>query len=162
MLYINFGDYMKEKLIKGMSSIFFAVILGCLCGYLLYATYSKETKYLASNNVVYLIEYKEYSSYDSMKLANINNDYTYYKDNNTYYTVIGFSKSRDNIDKINKIFNDINIIKCYIDDPVFLEKLDDFDKELSNISDENGIKEVLDRIIKFYNDNKVEILKVYE
>ena len=152
---------MKQKLVKGVSSIFFAVVLGSLCGYLLYETYSKEAKYLASNNIVYLIEYKEYSNYDSMKLANLNNDYTYYKDKNTYYTVIGFSMNKDNLEKIKKIYKDINIIKCYIDNKEFIDKLKDYDQELSKETNENKIKEILNNIISTYHSNKVEILKVY-
>ena len=152
---------MKQRLIKGLSSIFFAVILGSICGYLLYETYSKETKYLVSNNIVYLIEYKEYSNYDSMKLANLSNDYTYYKDKNTYYTVLGFSMDKNNLDKIKKIYKDVNIIKCYIDNKDFIDKLKNYDQELSKTNNEDKIKEILNSIISTYHNNKVEILKVY-
>lgn len=152
---------MKQKLIKGISSIFFAVTLGLICGFLLYKTYSKETKYLVSNNVVYLIEYKEYSNYDSMKLANLNNDYTYYKDKNTYYTVLGFSMDKNNLDKIKKIYKDVNIIKCYIDNKDFIDKLKNYDQELSKTNNKDKIKEILNNIISTYHNNEVEILKVY-
>ena len=96
-----------------------------------------------------------------MKLANLNNDYTYYKDKNTYYTVIGFSMNKDNLEKIKKIYKDINIIKCYIDNKIFIEKLKDYDQELSKEDNENKIKEILNNIISTYHNNEVEILKVY-
>ena len=96
-----------------------------------------------------------------MKLANLNNDYTYYKDKNTYYTVIGFSMNKDNLEKIKKIYKDINIIKCYIDNKEFIDKLKDYDQELSKETNENKIKEILNNIISTYHSNKVEILKVY-
>ena len=96
-----------------------------------------------------------------MKLANLNNDYTYYKDKNTYYTVIGFSMNKDNLEKIKRIYKDINIIKCYIDNKEFINKLKDYDQELSKEDNENKIKEILNNIITTYHNNEVEILKVY-
>lgn len=152
---------MKRKLLKGMSSIFLSIIVGFLCGYLVYSTYKEETKYLVNNDIVYMIEYQKYSDYESMKLANISKDYTYYKDNDNYYTVIGFTRDKDNINKIFSIYEDVNIIECYIEDKDFLNELDLLDEKIKNSEDNNEIKEILNAGIQYYNENEIELLKIY-
>ena len=69
--------------------------------------------------------------------------------------------NKDNLEKIKKIYKDINIIKCYIDNKEFIDKLKDYDQELSKENNENKIKEILNNIISTYHSNEVEILKVY-
>lgn len=152
---------MKKKLLGAMSSIFLSVILGVLCGYLVYSTYSKETEYLVSNNIIYMLEYKEYNDYDSMKLANINEDYTYYEDDSNYYTIIGFVSSKDNLDKILNIYGDVKLVKCYIDNNDFYDIISVYDKKIAETDDEVEIKEILNSMIEYYNNNRVEISKIY-
>jgi hypothetical protein len=144
-----------------MVSIFLSVVLGAFCGYLVYTTYSKETKYLVEGNYLYMLQYKKYNSYDSMKLANINEDYTYYEQDSNYYIVIGFTKSISNINKIKEIIDNVNIVKCYIGDKEFNNQIDIYDKEIEEAKTEEEIQEILKNMISYYNNNEVEILKIY-
>lgn len=152
---------MKQKILKTMASLFLSVVLGFLCGYLVYTTYSKETKYLVDGKITYMLEYQKYNSYDSMKLANINNDYTYYKDDDVYYTIIGFTKNKNNIDKITSVIDGVNVTRCYIEDDDFNNQLIQYDKELDSSTSDEEIKEILGSMINYYNNNKIEILKIY-
>ena len=152
---------MKKRLLKAMVSIFLSVVLGFFCGYLVYSTYSKETKYLVSGDYIYMLEYNKYDDYDSMKLANKNNDYTYYKDNDSYYKVIGFSRDKSNIEKIKKIYGDVEVVKCYVTSEEFNKKIDEFDKIIKDLDNEDKIKNTLGEVLNYYKDNKVEIKRIY-
>lgn len=152
---------MKKKLLGAISSIFLSVILGSLCGYLVYSTYNAETEYLVGNNIIYMLENKEYKDYDSMKLANINEDYTYYEDDNSYYTIVGFTSTKDNLNKISNIYGDVKMIKCYIDNGDFYEIVSEYDKQIADTGDNDKIKEFLKKMIDYYNSNSVEISKIY-
>ena len=152
---------MKKRLLKAMVSIFLSVVLGFFCGYLVYSTYSKETTYLVSGDYIYMLEYNKYDDYDSMKLANMNNDYTYYKDNDSYYKVIGFSRDKSNIEKIKKIYGDVEVVKCYVTSEEFNKKIDEFDKIIKDLDNEDKIKNTLGEVLNYYKDNKVEIKRIY-
>ncbi len=153
---------MKEILKKAMIPIFLSIIIGGICGRIVYKIYLGNTDLLYEGNLIYLIQSGSYSSYDNMRTNTIGYDYIYYEEDNVYKTVIGVTKNKSNIEKIKDIYgNNIIINEYYIDDSILNNKIIEYDKKLSNEKNNDKIKEIIGDMLYMYKDkNDVKLTKI--
>ena len=153
---------MKEILKKAMIPIFLSIIIGGICGRIVYKIYLGNTDLLYEGNLIYLIQSGSYSSYDNMRTNTIGYDYIYYEEDNVYKTVIGVTKKVSNIEKIKDIYgNNIIINEYYIDDSILNNKIIEYDKKLSNEKNNDKIKEIIGDMLYMYKDkNDVKLTKI--
>ena len=88
-------------------------------------------------------------------------NYIYYQDDGLYKTIMAITKDKDNINKIKKIYNeDIIINEYYLDNPTINSQIKKYDIELKNTSDNSKIQEILDEMLKIYQEsNQIKLAK---
>lgn len=153
---------MKEILKKAMIPIFLSIIIGGICGRVVYKIYLGNTNLIYEGNLIYLIQSGAYTSYDNMRANTIGYDYVYYEEDNMYKTVIGVTKNKKNIEKIKDIYgNNIIINEYYVEDNALNNKIIEYDKKLSNEEDNNKIKEIIGDMLYIYKDkNNAKLIKI--
>ena len=139
-----------------------SIMLGFVCGKLVYQVYGDDVENKLSSSRVYLIENGEYLTYDSMREENSGNNYIYYKDDEGYKSVVGITKNYDNIDKIKGLYNsDIKIEEYYVSNELLNIKQEEYDEMLKNTDDVYKVKEVVDNILNLYReDDTIRLLLV--
>ena len=131
--------------------------------------FSKYTKKIVTENIifalastkVYLLQTGAYTTLDSMKKNTTLKNYIYYQDDGLYKTIMAITKDKDNINKIKKIYNeDIIINEYYLDNPTINSQIKKYDIELKNTSDNSKIQEILDEMLKIYQEsNQIKLAK---
>ena len=161
-MYTIFGDKMKEKIKKIVTPIFLSVICGSLCGKLMFDIYEEKGSSILDSNLIYLLEDSSYDDYDSMKASTINSNYMYYEENGKYNAVIAITKNKDNIEKIEEVYNKkLNVSKYLISDIDINNKLDEYDLKLQNTLDEGEIQKIIKDMINVYKDNDdIKMVKI--
>ncbi len=141
---------MKERLKKIFIPIFLSVICGSVCGRLLFSIYEEKASDTLSSNVIYLLEDSSYDDYDSMKAASLSN-YIYYEDNGKYNAVIGITRNKDNIKKIEKIYNkELNIEKYLLSNEEIIDKIETYDKKIESSDNGEEIRSVVLSMLELY------------
>lgn len=141
---------MKERLKKIFMPIFLSVICGAVCGRLLFSIYEEKTVGILDSNLIYLLEDSSYEDYDSMKASSLNN-YIYYKDEGKYNAVIGITRNKDNIKKIEDIYSkELTIKKYLLSDEEIINKIKDYDKKIEKSDNPEEIKEVVLEMLELY------------
>ena len=143
---------MKERLKKIFIPIFLSVICGSICGRLLFSIYEEKASDTLSSNVIYMLIDSSYDDYDSMKASSLGN-YIYYEDNGKYNAVIGITKNKENIKKIEKIYNkELNIKEYLLSDKDIINKINEYDKEIESSKDDAEIKKVVLEMLELYKE----------
>lgn len=155
MLYHYYGDNMK-KIIRGIFiPLVVSMLFGYVCGKLVYQVYEDKIDDKLSSSRLYLVENGEYLTYDSMREENNGSNYIYYKDDDSYKTVIGITRNEDNIDKIRSLYDTtVRVNEYYISNDYLNDKQDEYDVMLSNTDDMREVREVVDNILNLYRDDK--------
>ena len=137
-----------------------AIIIGIILGFSFYKTYKNNLLYDLSSRKLYLLENGEYDTIDAMREDNLGNNYVYYKLNNKYKTVIAITNTETNIDKIKKLYNtNIKITEYYVGNDILDNKQYEYDKLLSKTNNPKEVKEMVDNILKLYqNDNNLRLI----
>lgn len=152
-----------KKLLKSIFiPIVISVIFGFICGKFVYNTYKDELYGELNSSRLYLIENGEYDTYDTMREENSGNNYVYYKDNDSYKTVIGITRDYDNISKIKSLYSDdLKINEYYVSTDFLNSKQDEYDDMLSSAKDIYEIKEVIDNILNLYrSDDNIRLVSI--
>lgn len=142
--------------------IFLSIICGFLCGRLMFSIYEDKGKDILNSNIIYLLEDTSYKDYDSMKSNENMSSYIYYKDNDSYNTVVAMTKNKDNIDKIKKVYDkELNVTKYFLDDIDINNKIDEYDEKIVSTSDNEEIKGIVSEIIDTYKDKEdIKMIKI--
>ncbi len=144
-----------KKIIKGIIiPVLLSIIIGFIFGKYIFSSYKNNLYRTLTSSKLYLIANGEYDTIDNMRVANTDNSYIYYKDNNKYKTIIGITHDYDNIDKIKNLYNDnISVYTYYIANDKFNSEQLQYDSLLSSTDDSSKIKEVVNNILNLYRDN---------
>lgn len=141
---------MKERLKKIFMPIFLSVIAGAICGRLLFSIYEDKAVSVMDSNVIYMLIDSSYDDYDSMKASSLSN-YVYYQDDGKYNSVIGITKNKDNINKIEKIYNkELDVKKYLLSDQDLISKINDYDEEIRNSDNDEEIKKIVLEVLELY------------
>ena len=152
---------MKERLKKIFIPIFLSIICGSVCGRLLFSIYEEKASSTLSSNVIYMLIDSTYNDYDSMKASSISN-YVYYEDDGKYTAAVGITKNKDNIKKIEKIYNkELKIKKYLLSDKEMINKIDEFDKKIEHSDDNDEIRGVVLEMLELYKArDDIKIVKI--
>lgn len=152
---------MKERLKKIFIPIFLSVLCGLLCGRLLFSIYDEKKDNVLLSNVIYLLEDASYDDYDSMKVSGISN-FIYYKDNGKYNKVVALTKNKNNIDKIEKVYDkELNVKEYLINDMDIINQIDEYDNDLTKAKSNEEIKEIVINMINLYKDrDDIKMVKI--
>lgn len=153
---------MKEILKRAMIPVFLSIILGGICGRVVYKIYLDDSGLGYDDNIIYLIQSGEYSSYDNMRADTVGYDYVYYEEDKLYKTVIGITKNKDNIDKIKNVYDgEVSVFKYYTDDILLNKELTNYDNILQLEEDNDKIMEIVVKMLNLYKDNSdAKLIKV--
>ena len=152
-----------KRILKG---IFIPLVVSLVCGFvcakLVYRVYGEKVSNKLESSKLYLIEGGKYLTYDNMREENNGNNYVYYKDDDGYKTVIGITKSLENIDKIKSLYNeDVSVLEYYVSNALLNDKQNEYDVILSNTDDIYEVKEIVDNILNLYREeDSVKLLLV--
>ena len=140
--------------------IFLSLIIGLLLGINFYKTYKKNLDNDLSSRKLYLLENGEYDTIETMREANLGNNYVYYKTDSKYKTVLAITNIKENIAKIKELYTDnLKITEYYIGNDILDSKQIEYDELLSKTNDPTKIKEMVDNILKLYqNDNNLRLI----
>ena len=140
--------------------IILAILIGLILGFNFYKTYKNNLEYDLRSRKLYFLELGEYDTIDAMREDNLGNNYVYYKLNNKYKTVIAITNTETNIDKIKKLYNtNIKITEYYVGNDILDNKQYEYDKLLSKTNNPTEVKEMVDNILKLYqNDNNLRLI----
>ena len=153
---------MKDTLRKVIISILISSTLGSICGILVYKIYFTDNFLSIDNNTIYLIQSGAYSSYDNMRASAVNYSYIYYEEDNLYKTIIGITKSKDNISKIKEVYgNDVMVNTYYNDDELLNSKIIEYDRKLNNVNDIEEERKIIVEMLNLYKkDDKIKLTKI--
>lgn len=153
---------MKETLRKIIISILISSSLGSICGIFVYKIYFTDNMLSVDNNTIYLIQSGAYSSYDNMRASAVNYSYIYYEEDNLYKTIIGITKSKDNINKIKEVYgNEVIVNTYYNDDELLNSKIIEYDRKLNNTNDTEEEKKIIIEMLNLYKkDDKIKLTKI--
>lgn len=151
------------KIKKVIISIVLSVILGYLCGIIVYKIYEGDTNNIMNSNKVYLLQTGAYSSLDSMQKNTNYLNYIYYTDDGMYKTIVAITKNKDNIQKIKNAYNiDIVINEYYLENEELINKINEYDKKIENTSNnEQIVKIVNNMLVSYKEENGVKLVKTY-
>lgn len=152
-------EKIKIKLRNVFIPIFLSVIIGSICGKVIYNIY--ETDSVINDNLVYLIQSGAYSTYDNMR-ANTMGSYVYYESDGLYKTIIGITKDKDNVNKIKDAYGkEVVVNSYYTNQNDFINKIDEYDDKLKKASSNEEVQEIVLELLDLYKDSKnIEISKV--
>lgn len=151
------------KIKKIILSIFSSVLLGYLCGIIVYKVYEDSTYEKISSNKVYLLQSGSYSSIDSMKMNNNTTNYVYYVDSGLYKTIIALTKNKDNIKKIKDSYG-INLIinEYFIEDDDINNKITVLDNKLKEEDNIEEIINIVNEMLLLYKEkDNLKLVKTY-
>ncbi len=143
---------MRERLKKIFIPIFLSVICGAICGRLLFSIYEEKGANILSSNVIYMLVDSSYNDYDSMKASSLSN-YIYYEDNGKYNAAVAITKNKDNIKKIEKVYNKELKVKEYLlssDD--LINKINEYDREIEETDNDEEIRKVVLEMLELYKE----------
>lgn len=137
--------------------IIVAVLLGFISAKLVYNGHKLKTKTEAYTYNSYLLQAGVYSDKLALNKALENlKDYIVKKENNKYYVYIGITTSKENANKLKKIYEqkdmDIYIKQGNIDNIEFISNLEQFDVLLNGVSKEKDILSINEVILSTYEE----------
>ena len=155
-------DKFKAFFKRVVVPIFISVLMGAVCGNVVYSIYIDNNEIAFSSNVVYLLQTGAYSNYNNMRTNTLSNDYVYYEDAGMYKTIIGINQDSNNIEKIKKAYGgEIVVNKYLISDINLYNKIKEFDNKLKQEEDKNKINELVISMLKEYEHiNNIELTKI--
>ncbi len=141
--------------------IFLSVICGAVCGRLLFSIYEEKASNTLSSNIIYLLEDSSYDDYESLKAASLSS-YIYYEDDGKYNAVIGITKNKDNIKKIEKIYNkELSIKKYLLNNEEIIGKINEYDKKIECSENNEEIRSAVLKMLELYKArDDIKIVKI--
>ena len=133
-----------------------AILLGGLCGKVLYDKYEETAFTFNNQEMVYFLQEGVYSSLDSLNRNTKNINKVIIKEDNKYYAYVGISKSIDGIKKIKKVYKDKGYSTYQkeknITDEVFLTNLDQYDILLDGAKTNDDILTIQEVVLANYEE----------
>ncbi len=149
--------YMVIEMKKTFIWIILALISGALLGKVTFDFYENvDTQNVISyDNYVYLLRYGKYDTFDDMKDKVTDIDrYIYIEKNGKVTAYVAISKTKENINKIKKIYDNKNIkldiVKEQINNEEFIQNINEYEKLLSATEDEKSLLIIEKQILSCY------------
>ena len=102
----------------------------------MFSIYEEESSNSLSSNVIYMLEDASYKDYDTMKASTLSANYIYYKEDNKYNTVLAITRDKDNIKKIEDVYDkELKVVKYLLSNEEVNNKIEEYDIKIKNTSD---------------------------
>lgn len=132
-----------------------ATIFGFISARLVFSIYQEEVVDYLSSSKIYLLKNGEYDTYEEMRMQNLGNSYVYYEDEQKYKSIVGITKEKSNISKIQDIYPiNLEVEEYYINTDLLNNQQTSYDNQLSKASNPKEVREVVNNIINLYQKDK--------
>lgn len=148
-----------KKLIKLVSPLCVAIVVGYLFGFIMFEQYNDALEVYSSDlEKVYFIQSGVYSTYESMiSNTKLLENYIFLENDNMFYVFVSITKLEENKDKLVQFYKNQNIdvlVKEYnINNMLFLDKLNNYDQELLTVQDNNSIEDIIKKVLTEYKES---------
>lgn len=133
-----------------------AIILGGICGKILYDKYEDTSFVFNNEEMVYFLQEGVYSSLESLNRNTKDINKIIIKEDDKYYAYVGISKSKDGIEKLNHIYKDKGYStyqkEKLIDDESFLTNLTQYDILLDSAKTADDILTIQEVVLANYEE----------
>ena len=128
----------------------------------MFSIYEEESSNSLSSNVIYMFEDASYKDYDTMKASTLSANYIYYKEDNKYNTVLAITRDKDNIKKIEDVYDkELKVVKYLLSNEEVNNKIEEYDIKIKNTSDKEEIKNIIEEVINIYKgEDNIKISKI--
>ena len=148
---------------KTIIGIIIAILAGVLLAKLTFDKYEKvDTKNVISyDDEVYMLRVGTHDSVDEMQRSALDFErYIYIEKEGKVTVYIGIAKTRENIEKIKKIYDDKNVKTTVetvtINNDEFIQNLNEYEKLLDVTEDANSLLIIENQILSCYEDIMVK------
>lgn len=137
--------------------IIISILLGGLCGKLVFSQYQMKQEVFNENNTVYFLQQGVYSSEESLNknTAQLQSKVSVLE-NGKYYVYIGITKNLENAKKVKKMYEEkgYNIYQkeLPISNYEFINNLEQYDILLTSAQKEEEIQSVIDVILASFEE----------
>lgn len=144
--------------LKNIFPVVLCILVGFFMGIFMFKQYKLDTDPVSlTGENLYFLQTGVYSSLESMKEAMSNTSYYIYtKDNNMYYSYIGITKNKNNLDKLKGYYKqagyDIYVREIFVSDISFLTVLEQYDNLLLETTDTKIIKSIENQVLSKYEE----------
>ena len=144
--------------LKNIFPVVLCILIGFFMGIFMIKQYRTDTDVVSlTGETLYFLQTGVYSSEESMREAMQNTSYYIYtKENNMYYSYIGITKNKKNLQKLQEFYKsagyDIYIREIFISDVSFLTVLEQYDNLLSETTDIKIIKSIENQVLSKYEE----------
>ncbi len=134
-----------------------AILLGGMCGKLIYQKYQDSTFAFLEDEKIYFLQEGVYSTEESLNRNTKEiNPKLVIKENNQYYVYIGISKSLDGIKKIKKLYSkkgySTYLKEINVTDQSFITNLEQYDILLNSAKTEDDILTIQEVVLSHYEE----------
>jgi len=135
-----------------------SILLGALCGKLVFSQYQKNEEVFSENNTIYVLQQGVYTKEETKIEATKNLPCSIsVLDDGKYYVYIAMTKNQKNVEKVSKLFQDKKIDvyqkEISVTNREFLNTLEQYDLLLENAKTEEEILSVVKVILASYEES---------
>ena len=144
--------------LKNIFPVVLCILVGFFMGNFMFKQYKSDTDLVSlTGENLYFLQTGVYSSLDSMKEAMKNTSYYIYtKENDMYYSYIGITKNKNNLEKLKGFYKqegyDIYVREIFVSDISFLTVLEQYDNLLLETTDNNILKSIEEQVLNKYEE----------
>ena len=144
--------------LKNIFPVVLCILVGFFMGTFMLKQYNLDADPVAlTGENLYFLQTGVYSSEESMKESMQKTSYYIYtKENNMYYSYIGITKNKKNLEKLKDFYKhagyDIYIREIFVSDISFLTVLEQYDNLLLETTDTKIIKSIEEQILSKYEE----------
>ena len=144
--------------LKNIFPVVLCILIGFFMGNFMFSQYKENTDPVAlTGENLYFLQTGVYSNEEEMKNAMQNTSYYIYtKENNMYYSYIGITKNKKNLQKLQEFYKqagyDIYVREIFVSDISFLTVLDQYDNLLAETTDTKVIKSIENQVLSKYEE----------
>lgn len=144
--------------LKNIFPVVLCILVGFFMGNFMFKQYKSDTDLVSlTGENLYFLQTGVYSSLDSMKEAMKNTSYYIYtKENDVYYSYIGITKNKNNLEKLKGFYKqegyDIYVREIFVSDISFLTVLEQYDNLLLETTDNNILKSIEEQVLNKYEE----------
>ena len=144
--------------LKNIFPVVLCILVGFFMGTFLFNQYNTKVDPVSlTGENLYFIQAGVFSSEDQMKEAMKDTSYYIYtKENNMYYSYVGITKNKKNLEKLQEFYKsasyDIYVKEIFVSNLSFLTVLDQYELLLEETTDNNVIKSIENQVINKYEE----------
>lgn len=144
--------------LKNIFPVVLCILIGFFMGTFMFKQYKLDADpVLSTGENLYFLQTGVYSSINSMKESMQNTPYYIYtKDNNMYYSYIGITKNKKNLEKLKEFYKqagyDIYVKEIFVSNISFLTVLEQYDNLLNETTDTKVIKSIENQVLSKYEE----------